>query len=337
VYDRAAAGLTVSQLITDFGRTHNLVRNAQSNARAQLETERATVDDITLAVDQAFYQALTAQSVLKVAQQTVATRQATGQQIGALTSQKLRSTLDLSLANVQVSQAQLLELDAQNASQTAMAALNAILGSENNEQYDLVDETPADPQQPPANAEDLVQLALRARPDLASLTDRWTAAKQFASAEHDLTRPTVSALAVGGGTPVRADQIQSSWYGAAGANVSIPIFNGFEFTARAKEADLRAQAASEQVRNLRAGIARDVRTTVLNAQMAFQRIGVSKQLLDQANTALELAQARYKVGLSGIVDLTQAQLAQTEAEIGYANARYSYQTAIAEVRFQTGQ
>ncbi len=115
VYDRAAGGLTVDQLITDFGRTHNLVQSAQSNARAQLETERATVEDITLAVDQAFYQALTAQSVLKVAQQTVATRQATGEQIGALTQSKLRSTLDLSLANVQISQAQLLVLDAQNA------------------------------------------------------------------------------------------------------------------------------------------------------------------------------------------------------------------------------
>jgi outer membrane protein len=337
VYNRAAAGLTVSQLITDFGRTHNLIRTAQSNAKAQLETERATVEDITLAVDQAFYQVLTAQSVLEVAQQTVATRQATGQEIGALTSQKLRSTLDLSLANVQVSQAQLLELDARNAAQTAMAALNAILGSEDNEQYDLVDETPTDPVPPPAHTEDLVQLALRARPDLAALSDRFASAKEFASAEHDLNRPTISALATGGGTPIRADQIQSSWYGAAGANVSIPIFNGFEFSARAKEAELRAQAASEQVRNLRDGIARDVRTTVLNAQMAFQRIGVSMQLLDQANTAMELAQARYKVGLSGIVDLTQAQLAQTEAQISYANARYAYQTALAEVRFQTGQ
>jgi outer membrane protein len=60
-------------------------------------------------------------------------------------------------------------------------------------------------------------------------------------------------------------------------------------------------------------------------------------LLDQANTALDLAQARYKVGLSGIVDLTQAQLAQTQAQITVANARYAYQTALAEVRFQTGQ
>lgn len=84
-------------------------------------------------------------------------------------------------------------------------------------------------------------------------------------------------------------------------------------------------------------IARDVWTAVLNAQMAYQRIGVSKQLLDQANTALELAQARYKVGLSGIVDLTQAQLAQTEAEIGLTNARFAYQTALAVVAYQTGQ
>ncbi|HEY2860512.1 MAG TPA: TolC family protein [Terracidiphilus sp.] len=337
VYNRAAGGLTVRQLITDFGRTRNLVRNAQSNARAQLDTERATADDITLAVDQAFYQALTAQSVLKVARQTLAARQATGDQIGALTNQKLRSTLDLSLANVQVSQAQLLVLDAQNSAAGAMAALNAILGSETDQQYELVDETPQSPQAAPANAEDLVQLAFRSRPDLAALNDRSLAAKQLASAEHDLMRPTISALAAAGGTPIRADEIQSSWYGAAGANVSIPIFNGFEDSARARDADYRAKAASEQVRSLRETVARDVRSAVLNAQIAYQRIGVTRGMLDQANNAFELAQARYKVGLSGIVDLTQAQLAQTEAEIGYTNARFSYQSALAVVRYQTGQ
>jgi outer membrane protein len=218
-----------------------------------------------------------------------------------------------------------------------MASLSAILGSEADQHFDLVDETPANPQTAPGDTEDLVQLAFRSRPDLAALNDRSLAAKQFASAEHDLIRPTISALAAAGGTPVRADQIQSSWYGAAGANVSIPVFNGFEYSARAKEADYRAQAASEQVRDLRDAIARDVRRAVLTAQIGFQRIGVSKQLLDQASTSLELAQARYKVGLSGIVDLTQAQLAQTEAEIDYANARFAYQTALAVVRYQTGQ
>jgi outer membrane protein len=336
IFDRAAGGLSVSQLITDFGRTHNLVRSAQSNAKAQSEDERATELEITLTVDQAFYQALSAQAVLKVAQQTLNQRQATADQVGALDKQKLKSDLDLSFANVQNSQAKLLLLDARNNDSAAMANLNAVLGSEQDQQFELVDGITGSPEAPPQDAEALLQSAFTARPDLAALNDNYAAARQFSTAERDLWMPRVSALAAGGGTPVRADQIQSSWYGAAGANISIPVFNGFLYSARAQEARLRANAAGEQVRNLRETIARDLRTAVLNAQNAFQRIGVTQEMLNQANMALDLAQERYKIGLSGIVELTQAQLSQTEAEIAYANARYAYQTALAMVRFQTG-
>lgn len=337
IYNRAAGGLTVSQLITDFGRTHNLVLSAQSNARAQLENERATQLDITLTVDQAFYQALTSQAVLKVAKETQNERQATVDQVGALAKQKFRSDLDLSFANVQNSQAQVLVLDAQNDAAAAMAALNAVLGSEQDQQYTLVDETATNPEPAPQDAEALMQTAFASRPDLAALNDSYTAARQFSTAERDLWMPTVSALAAAGAAPVRADQIQSSWYGAAGANISIPVFNGFLYNARAREAKLRAQAAGERVKSLRDEIARNLRDAVLNAQSAFQRIGVTQEMLKQSNLALDLAQARYKIGLSGIVELTQAQLQQTEAEIDYANARYAYQTALAVVRFQMGQ
>ena len=337
VYDRAAGGLTVRQLITDFGRTHNLVRSAQSNAKAQLENERATELDITLTVDQAFYQALTAQAVLKVAQQTVAQRQATADQVSALTKAKIRSDLDLSFAEVQLSQAKLLLLDAENNTQAAMASLNNVLGSEQDQQYTLVDETNGNPAPAPDDAEALVQSAFQTRPDLAALNDKSIAARQFSTAQRDLMLPTISALSAVGGTPVRADQIESSWYGSAGANISIPVFNGFLYNAEAKEAKLRAQAAQEDVRNLRDTIARDVRTAVLNAQTAYQRIAVTQQLLDQANLALDLATARYKIGLSGIVEISEAQLNQTQAEIDNANARYSYQTALAVVRYEIGQ
>jgi outer membrane protein len=169
------------------------------------------------------------------------------------------------------------------------------------------------------------------------MNDESVAAKQYSTAQRELWMPTISALGAVGGTPVRADQIQSSWYGAAGANISIPVFNGSLFNAEAKEAKLRAQADREKVRGLRDTIARDVRTAVLNARAAFQRIGVTQELLKQANFALDLAQARYKIGLSSIVELTQAQLAQTQAEIANTSARYPYQTALAEVRYQVGQ
>jgi outer membrane protein len=337
VYNRAAGGLTVSQLITDFGRTHNLVLSAESTAKAQLESERATELDITLTVDQAFYQALTAQAVLKVAQETLNERQATSDQVGALTKAKIRSDLDKSFADVQVSQSQLLLLDAQNGERAAMANLNDVLGSEQDQQYSLVDETNGNPPPAPIDPEALVDAAFGARPDLAAMNDNFAAARQFSTAERDLWLPTLSAMAAVGGTPIRADQIQSSWYGAAGANLSIPVFNGFLFNAEARDAKLRAEAAQENVRNLRDTIARDVRTAVLNAQTADQRIAVTKQLLDQANLALDLASARYKIGLSGIVEISQAQLNQTQAEIDNTNARYSYQTALAVVRYETGR
>jgi outer membrane protein len=342
IYDRAAGGLTVSQLITDFGRTHNLILSAQSSARAQLESEHATELDITLTVDQAFYQALTAQAVLKVAQQTVNQRQATSDQVGALAKSKIRSDLDRSLADVQLSQANLLFLDAQNNEQVAMAALNNVLGSEQNQNWSLqdqagVDETSGALPPVPGNAEMMVQAAFAARPDLAALNDKSIAARQFITAQRDLWMPAFSALGAVGGTPVRADQIESSWYGTAGANISIPVFSGFLFNAEEKEAKLRAQAAQENVRNLRDVIARDVRTAVLNAQTAYQRIAVTQQLLDQANLAFDLASARYKIGLSGIVEISQAQLDQTQAEIANTNARYAYQTALAVVRYEIGQ
>ena len=112
---------------------------------------------------------------------------------------------------------------------------------------------------------------------------------------------------------------------------------GFLYSARAKEADYRADAAKQRVEELRQTIARDVTIAVLQSQSNFQRIAVTHQLLDQANLSLDLAQTRYKMGLSSIVELSQAQLAQTEAEIAYTSARYAYAGSLAVLRFQTAQ
>ena len=81
----------------------------------------ATRDEILLALDVAFYRALEAQATLQVAQSTVAARSSVNEQVGALTASKLRSTLDQSFAQVNLSQAQLLALDAQNQAQAALA------------------------------------------------------------------------------------------------------------------------------------------------------------------------------------------------------------------------
>ncbi|HEX7892603.1 MAG TPA: TolC family protein, partial [Terriglobales bacterium] len=106
--------------------------------------------------------------------------------------------------------------------------------------------------------------------------------------------------------------------------------------ARAHEADLRAQAANERLREMRDTISRDVRSTWLNATTAYNRLTVTQQLLDQANLALDLSQTRYKLGLGSIVELSQAQLQQTQAEISNAQASYDYRLAQAVVRYEVG-
>jgi len=118
--------------------------------------------------------------------------------------------------------------------------------------------------------------------------------------------------------------------------MNIPIFNGFLFSARAREADYRASVAEQQVRDLRDRIARDVRVTWLQMNTAFQKLAVAEQLLQQANLALNLAQTRYQLGLGSIVELSQAQLQQTQAEIGNTIARYDYQSALSLLAYQTG-
>lgn len=337
LYERAAAGATLRQLITDFGRSRNLLHSERDHAASDMLAEQATRDDIQIAVDQVFYQALTQQRLYEVAEQTLKARQTLAEQIRVETANKLRSTLDLSMAEVQVSQARLLLLDAQSAAQEAMAHLHELLGTATDVQYQLVDE---DPQNAPPihdSVDTYLAMARQKRPDLMAMQAEVRAAQSYAAAEHDLWRPSVSALAVGGESPTHAAQITSPWYGAAGINVHIPLFNGFAYAARAKQADAVTLQVTEKERALNDQIVRDVRIAVLQAQLAYQRIEVSRQMQQQANQALELSAARYQVGLSGIADLTEAQAAQVSAAMNATNARYAYQTALAVLRYQTGQ
>jgi outer membrane protein len=340
IYERAAAGLMVTQLITDFGRTTNLVSSANYAAKAENQNAVATKEQILLAVNKAFYNALQATAVLTVAQQTVDERQTVANQVEALFKSKLKSELDFSFASVNLAQAKLLLLDAQNNENAAFATLSMVLGFPSLENFQLVAETsPLTP--PPGNVDDLISQAFSSRPEILSLQFQYESAKKFQTAERDLLFPSIRAMGTVGDTPVGNPAVApnpgalSNTYGAVGANIDIPLFNGFLYTARAREANLRAQATQERLRDMRNLISRDVRTSWLNANTAYQRLAVTQQLLQQANLTLSLAQSRYNLGLGSIVELSQAQLQQTQAQISYAQAGYDYRLSLAVLTYET--
>jgi outer membrane protein len=334
VFPRAAGGAAVSQMVTDFGRTTNLLSSSEFQAKAEDRTAAATVADITLAVDQTFYNALETRELVKVAQETVNARQLVADKLQALTDAKLKSDLDLSFTKVDLARAKLLLLEARNNYQTALAALSAILGYQDEQNFQLVEET-TQIAVPAPDAQPLILQALQQRQEIAALQYSVESAQKNSNAEHDLWRPTVSALGVAGEAPVRDDHVPN-WYGAVGVNINIPIFNGFLYNARAKTADLQTEVNRQKLTDLRNNIARDVRISWQDSNRAYERLSVTQQLREQAGLALELAQARYNLGLGSIVEFSQAELQKTEADIADTDARYQYRLMQIVLAYTTG-
>ena len=333
VYNRLASGVNLNQMVTDFGRTHNLVEAAKYHAQAQAQATETTREAILLETDRAYLTVLRNEAVLRVAHETVSARQLVANQVGLLAQNQLRSSLDVSFAQVNLADAQLLLNNARNDAQAARAALATVLGLPAQTNIVLADQTTLEPL--PSDISALVEEAIRKRPELADLRLEENAAKSNAEAERDLSRPTLSMVGVTGIVPAGDAQLPGR-FGALGLNLSIPIFNGGLFRARQREAEYRARAASDNVKDLENNIIRDVRVAVLNAESANERIGLTDKLLAQAKLALDFATGRYKLGLSSIIELSQAQLNYTSAQIASATARYDYQTRLAELRFQAG-
>jgi outer membrane protein len=333
LFPRAATGATVGQLITDFGRSTSLLSSSEYRAKAEDQNSAATLAQIILAVDQAFYNTLETQALVGVSQQTVDSRQLQVDKIKALTDAKLKSDLDLSFAMVDLARGRLLLLEARNNYQTSQAALSAILGYPDQQNFQLLEESPAIVP-PPVDALALIQQALQQRPEVVALQDEVESAQKFGNAEHDLWRPTITALGAVGVAPVRDDHL-ANWYGAVGVNINIPVFNGFFYNARAKVADLQTEVNRQKLAELRNNIARDVRNSWQDSNRAFERLSVTRQLREQANLALDLAQARYNMGLGSIVEFTQAELQKTEADIADTDAKYQYRLSQILLAYQT--
>ena len=324
----------VSQLITDFGRTANLTASSKLQAQAENQNANATREQVLLQVNVSYFGTLEAQAVLHVAQQTVDTRQLLLDQVSLLASNKLKSELDVSFARVAVQESELLLQKAQNDADDAMTSLSTALGYREPRPFQLAESSPF----ALANTNDvsqLVETALAERPELLSLRNEHDAALRFAKSERDSRLPSVSAVGVAGAAPDHDSHLPDN-YAAGGIQLSLPLFAGGFYVARQHAAELKAQADNELVRALEDNIVRDVHIAWLNVNNALEQLRTTEQLVQNAAEAYDLAEARYKIGSSSIVELSQAQLSLTSAQIADANARYNVLIQQANLDYQTG-
>jgi outer membrane protein len=334
IYDRTAIGVGATQLITDFGHTSNLAASSKLEAQAAQQGLLTTRAQVLLAVDHSYLGALEAQAVEEVARQTLATRELLAQRVGILAENKLKSDLDVSFAQVATEDARLLMQRAQADADSALATLSAVLGYREPHTFSLADETAV---AAPSGAElpALIAQALADRPELAGLRAERDAADRQARAQADARLPSISAV-VDAGTAWDRDARLPPNYTAAGIQVRVPLFAGGLYEGRQREAQLRAKAAERTLRSLEDNVARDVNIAWLGLNNARERLRTSGQLRRYAATAYELADARYRAGSSSIVELSQAQLALTAAQIAETTARYEVLRREADLNYQVG-
>ncbi len=334
IYDRFASGAFVNQLVTDFGRTQSLVKSAGQHAQAQQAGVITSRADVLLQLHETYFASLKSKALLTVALETVKDRQIIADQITLMQQNKLKSGLDVAFANVDLAQAKLLLIQAQNDLEASYANLSAALGYHEPRTFTLA-ELPVPPA-PPPDFVPVLQQAYLNRPELVGQRLEVGAAHSYAIAERDLWFPTLGAVGAAGVAPYRQDLLTSTRYAAAGFNLSIPIFNGHLFGSLRTQANEEYRAQQQYLRDLEDRIARDVRTAWLNANSAYERLAVTEQLLQEAVLAEDLAASRYKMGLSSIVELSQAQLNLTQAQIQEASAKYDFQARISELMYQQG-
>ena len=334
IFQRNAEGLGVTQLITDFGRTKNLTESSKLSSRAEDQNSVATQAQILTQVDGSYYGVLQAQAVEKVAELTITNRELLFDQVSILASNKIKSELDVSFARVALEDAKLLLSRAKNDLVASRATLTLLLGERNQRDYALVEEPL--PGELHEEVSDLVQEALANRPEVAQAQFEDEAARRFARAEHGLRYPTISAFGAAGVVPVHDNHLQGD-YAAAGVDLSLPIFTGGLYTSRARAADLQSAKSDENVRDVENNVIHDVRVSYQNAIYAKQKLDESRELLASTAQALDLATAIYAAGSSSIIELSQAQLNQTAAQIQQATATYEYLTQRSILNFQLGR
>jgi len=332
--DRFAYGGNLTQLVTDFGRTSALVSSARAAAEAQGDVATLTRAQVRLNVREAYYQVLGAETVLRAAQAALGNRALISRQLSALAQSELRSTLDVNFAKVLESEAELAVVRAQSVVAQERSRLATAMGA-NTPVTAPLEDLPASAEALPPAPDDLQAQGQAQRADLSAAQAQQKSAAEFALSEKRLNYPTLNALGAAGQIPFHDHTLHDD-YAAAGFNLNIPIFNGGAYRARQAEAQFEAQARTQDVAELKLEITEQVRISWYRAEEAFRSLDVSARLVAQSKEALRLAQDRYEAGLGSIVELNEAQLNETSAEITAADATYTYLSRRAELDFAAG-
>jgi outer membrane protein TolC len=320
----------LSQLLFDFGKTVASVDAARKLAevsRFDVELQRQLV---TLAVKEAYTNTLFAQRLIKVQRQALERADLNLKSVRGFFDVGTRPKSDVVRAEVDVANARVDNIRADNAERVARVALNTSMGIPANTKFELVDNLVyvkvTDPDR------DLVAEALSQRPEYTQAKLRIESSESLLKRTFRDFFPDVVGTGSYGGVRSTLDP---SW--TAGIALNWSLFDGGSRLSRYREAKANLEASQARLKSIELDIAREVeqaRSTVLETD---ERILAAQAAVASAQENFRLVQGRFDAGVGTILDLTDAQLALTQAQNAEAQALADFRIALARLERALGR
>ena len=328
--DSTLARVSASQLLFDFGKTFAATDVAKKNAEMTLEDLELQRQLVTLAVKEAYTNINFAQRLIKVQLQALERAELNLKSARGFFEVGTRPKSDVTRAEVDVANARLGVIQARNAERVARVALNTAMGIAADTPTQIRDNLVE--QKAEFDRRQLLAEALGRRPEYKQEQLRVDAADAFVRQTFRNFLPDIT----GGGFygAQRAD-MNEVWELNIGLTWS--IYDGGNRIARYREAKASLEAARARVKARALDISREVEQAQLTLEETDERIQAAQAAVASAQENFRLAQGRFDAGVGTILELTDAQLALTQAQNTEAQALADHRIAVARLERAIGR
>lgn len=332
IYSSYTGGLQAQQVLFDFGKTIGRVSASTSLSDAAKADYTSTREEVKLNVEIAYYGLLAVQRVVGVNQEAVAQAQKHLTQAQAFYTVGRRPQFDVTKAEVDLANANVNLISATNLREVARVQLDNAMGLERPQPYAVVD-----PPLPPAfqaNMDSARAVAFERRPELQAARARVEANRALARATWSQHLPTLSATGGWNWNGFQPVPLYPRWNAAI--QLSLPIFLGFSIDAQVQQANAAADVAQAALDTQVQSTMLEVEQAYLNLTEASERRVATQKLVEQAGQNFILADRQYAAGVGTPLDVTDAQVSRSNAQITNIQALYDYVTSLVRLRRAMG-
>lgn len=328
--------LSLNYLLFDFGERSGTIGAARNSLLAANYTHNATLQDVVLQIQTAYFQYVANRALLQ-AQQTTAREARTNLEAAEARRRVGVATIaDVLQARTAASQAELAAETTEGDLQTSRGALALALGLPANLPYDIDSTAGETPVSVLADSVDaLIARAMEARPDLAAARADYEASRSQISVARASRLPSLQLNGIGGRTYTTSLPNGGNNYSVS-LGLRIPIFAGFSRIYDQREAVALADAARARANALGQQVVFQVFSSYHSLQTAARRVATTRDLVASAEQSSEVALARYRAGVGSVLDLLSAQSALADARAQRVLTRLEWNTSLAQLARDAG-